>query len=77
MEVERTDVGHDHHSIRVRLRVLDHLETDSIEDVFIIGDMRIISCYLSTSLQEHAIGHFPVKVKEEEGARDQENARDD
>lgn len=69
-------VGHDHHAIRVRPRVLDnlahinqrrlpprderaYLQACTIEKVLIVTNVRELLGYLTTSRQEHAIGHFP------------------
>lgn len=52
------EIRHDHDPIRVRCGVLDHAETDSVEEILVVLDVRELLRYDSARLQEHAIRHL-------------------
>lgn len=51
-------VGHDHDSVGVRCRVLNDSQTCSVQQVFVVLDVRVLLGDRSASLQEHAVGHL-------------------
>lgn len=55
-------VRHDHDPVGVRSWVLNDLQADTIQQVFIISDVGKFLRNLATGRQEHAIRHFPVET---------------
>ncbi|KAI3488747.1 hypothetical protein L1887_47088 [Cichorium endivia] len=50
-------VGHDHDAVGVWRRVLDDAEAGAVEEVLVVGDVRVLLGDLSAGVEEHAVGH--------------------
>jgi hypothetical protein len=60
MNVSWTHVGHDHDSVSVRGGVLNDPEADTVEEILVVLDVRVLDGEFSASAEEHSIGHLPT-----------------
>lgn len=52
-------VGHYHDTVGIRLGVLHNLKADTVQQIFIIDDIREVFRNLTACRQKHTVGHFP------------------